>query len=89
MSDWRFIFIIWTENDQGETEVERRDGSQRAFVERMCRELINARTPVNDVNQDQEAVSSAQPVEADAEGIVTTAEADHTAWRRGRHSYAN
>jgi hypothetical protein len=46
MSDWRFIFIIWTENDQGETEVERRDGSQRAFVERMCRELINARTPV-------------------------------------------
>ena len=85
MSDWRFSFIIWTENDQGETEVERRDGSQRAFVERMCRELINARTPVeilsamNDVNQDQEAVSSAQPVEADAEGIVTTAEADHTA----------
>ena len=46
MSDWRFIFIIWTENDQGETEVERRDGSQRAFVERMCRELNNARTPV-------------------------------------------
>ena len=47
-------------------EVERRDGSQRACVERMCRELINARTlmeilsDMNDVNQDQEAVSGAQ-----------------------------
>ena len=72
MSDWRFIFFIWTENDRGETEVGRRDGSRRAFDERMCRELINARTPVeilsamNDVNQDQEAVSRAQLVEVDA-----------------------
>ena len=39
-------------------------------------EILSA---MDDVNQDQEAVSSAQPVEADAEGIVTTAEADHTA----------
>jgi hypothetical protein len=37
----------------------------------MCRELINARTPreiksaKNDVNQDQEAISGAQPVEVD------------------------
>jgi hypothetical protein len=32
MSDWRFIFIIqWTENDQGEMEAERRDGSQRKY----------------------------------------------------------
>ena len=52
--------------------MELRDGSQRACVERMCRELINARTPMeilsamNDVNQDQEAVSGAQPVEVDA-----------------------
>ena len=36
LSDWHFIFITWTENDQGETEVELRDGSQRACVERMC-----------------------------------------------------
>ncbi len=49
-----------------------RDGSQRACAERMCRELINARTPreiisaMNDVNQDQEAISGAQPVEVDA-----------------------
>ena len=53
-------------------EAERRDGSQRACVERMCRQLINSRTPeellsaMNDVNQDQEAVSGAQPVEVDA-----------------------
>jgi hypothetical protein len=38
----------------------------------MCRQLINSRTPeellsaMNDVNQDQEAVSGAQPVEVDA-----------------------
>ncbi len=43
-----------------------------ACVERMCRELINARTPMeilsamNDVNQDQKAISGAQPVEVDA-----------------------
>ncbi len=47
-------------------------GTQRACVERMCRELINARTPMeilsamNDVNQDQEAISGAEPVEVDA-----------------------
>ena len=68
MSDWNFIFIIWTENDQGETEVELRDGSHRACVEQMCRELINARTLVeilsamNDVNQYQEAISGAEVV---------------------------
>ncbi len=48
------------------------DDTQRACVERMCRELINARTPMeilsamNDVNQDQEAISGAKPVEVDA-----------------------
>jgi hypothetical protein len=52
--------------------VDLRDGSQRACVERMCLELINASTPIeilsamNDVNQDQEAISGAQPVEVDA-----------------------
>ncbi len=46
--------------------------ARSAFVVRMCRELINARTPMemksalNDVNQDQEAVSGARPVEVDA-----------------------
>ncbi len=55
------------------------DGSQRACVERMCRESIKARTPMeilsamNDVNQDQEAVSGAQPVEVDdASGISSS-----------------
>ncbi len=52
--------------------MELRNGSERTCVERMCRELINARTPMeilsamNDVNQDQEAISGAQPVEVDA-----------------------
>ncbi len=72
MIDWRFIFINWAENDQGETEVELGDGTQRACVEQMCQELINARTPVeiisamNDVNQYQEAISGAETVEVDA-----------------------
>ncbi len=48
------------------------NGTQRACVERMCRALINARTPMeilsamNDVSQDQEAISGAETVEVDA-----------------------
>ncbi len=45
------------------TEVEQWDGSQRACVDWMCRDMVNARTPkenlsaINDVNPNQEAVS--------------------------------
>ena len=48
------------------------DGTQRACVEQMCRELINARTPeeiisaMNDVNRYQEAISGAETAEVDA-----------------------
>jgi hypothetical protein len=52
--------------------VELGDGTQRACVEQMCRELINARTPMeiisamNDVKQYQEAISGGETVEVDA-----------------------
>lgn len=43
------------------------DGSQRTYVDRMCRDMVNARTPeeilsaVNDVNSHQEAIAATQP----------------------------
>ena len=48
------------------------EGTQRACVEKMCRELINARTPdeiisaMYDVNRYQEAISGAETAEVDA-----------------------
>ena len=53
------------------TELDQRDGSQRACLERTCQEFLNARTTmeflsaINDLNPDQEDVAGAQPVDMD------------------------
>jgi len=48
------------------------DGSQRTCVDRMCRDMVDARTPedilraIHDANSDQEAIAAAQPEDVDA-----------------------
>ena len=48
-----------------------RDGSQRTNVDRMCRDMVNARTPeeilsaVDEVNSHQEAIAATQPEDVD------------------------
>ena len=57
------------------TELDQRDGSQRACLERTCQEFLNARTTmeflsaINDLNPDQEDVAGAQPVDMDVREI--------------------
>jgi len=63
----------FAELDDGdeEPEPEQSDGSQRTYVDRMSRDMVDARTPeeiltaINDVNSHQEAIAAAQPENVD------------------------
>jgi hypothetical protein len=74
--------------------VEQWDGLQRACVDHMCQDMINARTPmdilsaIHDVNADQDAVSGTRPDEVDVgelsqlqQLIVLPGESDPPEWR--------